>query len=147
MASASARCLPHRLATDTLGYADTDPEIAETARRALHQIARTGLCRLVDRPVKLRDPGPAWTALRAGTFDRDTEALMQDNAQVLREAFEKVDLIATPTTPHPPHGHDCPRTRMSVALTWAFNLSGHPAITLPAGRTPNGEPVGLQLIA
>lgn len=36
---------------------------------------------------------------------------------------------------------------MSVALTWAFNLSGHPALTLPAGTTPNGEPVGLHLVA
>lgn len=36
---------------------------------------------------------------------------------------------------------------MSVALTWAFNISGHPALTLPAGTTPGGEPVGLQLVA
>jgi Asp-tRNA(Asn)/Glu-tRNA(Gln) amidotransferase A subunit family amidase len=36
---------------------------------------------------------------------------------------------------------------MSVALTWAFNISGHPAISLPAGTTPAGEPVGLHLTA
>lgn len=35
---------------------------------------------------------------------------------------------------------------MSVALTWAFNLSGHPAITVPAGRDDAGAPVGLQLV-
>lgn len=35
---------------------------------------------------------------------------------------------------------------MSVALAWAFNLSGHPAVSLPAGRLA-GVPVGLQLVA
>ncbi|GAA0273492.1 AtzE family amidohydrolase [Streptomyces polychromogenes] len=133
--------------TSSLGYADTAPAVAATALRALHRIARAGLCRLVDHPVRLRDPAPAWTALRAGTADAHTEALVQANARALHRVFEEADLLATPTTPHPPHGHDGPGTRMSVALTWAFNLSGHPAITLPAGRTPDGEPVGLQLIA
>ena len=61
--------------------------------------------------------------------------------------FAEVDLIATPTTPNPPHGHCGPGDTMSVALTWAFNISGHPAISLPAGWTPRGEPVGLQLVA
>ncbi|MFI8103780.1 amidase [Streptomyces sp. NPDC086023] len=133
--------------TATLGYADTAPAVAATALGALHHLVRAGLCRLVDRPVELRDPAPAWTALRAGTPDQNTTSLAEDNAQTLREAFEQSDLLATPTTPHPPHGHEGPGPRMSVALTWAFNLSGHPAITLPAGRTPDGEPVGLQLIA
>jgi Asp-tRNA(Asn)/Glu-tRNA(Gln) amidotransferase A subunit family amidase len=36
---------------------------------------------------------------------------------------------------------------MNVALTWAVNLTGHPAISVPAGMTPQREPVGLQLIA
>ena len=36
---------------------------------------------------------------------------------------------------------------MSVALTWAFNLSGHPAISIPAGVTTTNAPVGLQLVA
>lgn len=131
----------------TLGYADTAPAVAATALRALDRIARAGLCRLVDHPLELRDPAPAWTALRAGAADGSTGALLQANARALRAVFEEADLLATPTTPHPPHGHEGPGPRMSVALTWAFNLSGHPAITLPAGRTPDGEPVGLQLIA
>ncbi|MCP3822871.1 amidase [Streptomyces sp. A3M-1-3] len=133
--------------TPTLGYAATDPDIADTARRALHRIAQAGLCTVVERSVELRDPAPAWTALRAGSPAPDTEALVEANEQSLRAVFDQVDIIATPTTPHPPHGNDGPGSRMSVALTWAFNLSGHPALTLPAGSTPDGEPVGLQLVA
>lgn len=87
--------------TPTLGYAATDPEVAGTARHALHRIARAGMCRLVERPVELRDPAPAWTALRAGTPGRSTEALIAANAQALHGIFEEADLIATPTTPHP----------------------------------------------
>lgn len=133
--------------TSTLGYAATDPDVATTAQDALHRLAAAGLCRLVDHPVKLHDPAPAWTALRAGTPGQDTDDLVKTNARRLRAVFDRVDLIATPTTPHPPHGHDGPGDRMNVALTWAFNISGHPALTLPAGTTPRGEPVGLQLIA
>ncbi|OEJ30291.1 amidase [Streptomyces subrutilus] len=131
----------------TLGYAATDPDVADTALRALQRIARTGLCSIVDHPVTLHDPAPAWTALRAGAADSGTEALTSANNANLRAVLNGVDLIATPTTPHPPHGHHGPGTRMSVALTWAFNLSGHPALTVPAGTTPDGGPVGLQLVA
>ncbi|MFD8637432.1 amidase [Streptomyces sp. NPDC059533] len=147
LATSPATGTPRVVWTPTLGYAETDPDIADTARRTLDRITSAGLCGLVRPTVRLRDPAPAWTALRAGTSDRDTDALIRANARALSEAFEEADLIATPTTPHPPHGHDGPGPRMSVALTWAFNLSGHPAISLPAGRTPNGEPVGLHLIA
>jgi Asp-tRNA(Asn)/Glu-tRNA(Gln) amidotransferase A subunit family amidase len=69
------------------------------------------------------------------------------NDRRLREVFTQVDLIATPTTPNAPHPHEGPGDTMSVALTWAFNLSGHPAISLPAGFTAAGSPVGLQLVA
>ncbi|HET9658087.1 MAG TPA: amidase family protein [Kineosporiaceae bacterium] len=33
-----------------------------------------------------------------------------------------------------------------MALTWLFNLTGHPAVSVPAGRTADGCPVGLQLV-
>ncbi|RST04275.1 amidase [Streptomyces sp. WAC07149] len=133
--------------TPTLGFAATDPDVADTARRALHRISRTAPFRVLDHPVALRDPAPAWTALRSGAPGPDAGRLVAANNEHLHALFDEFDLIATPTTPHPPHGHDGPGTRMSVALTWAFNLSGHPALTLPAGATPAGEPVGLQLVA
>ncbi|WP_448319759.1 amidase family protein, partial [Streptomyces sp. CO7] len=49
-------------------------------------------------------------------------------------------------TPNPPHGHEGPGDVLSVALTWAFNITGHPALSVPAGLTAAGEPVGLHLV-
>ncbi|TDC09007.1 amidase [Streptomyces sp. 8K308] len=123
----------------TLGFAEPDQDVAAVARAALRELP--GLVP-VEAPVRLRDPGPAWTALRAG--DGDDRAL---NDAALATVFAATDLLATPTTPNPPHDHRGPGPVVSAALTWAFNLSGHPAITLPAGHTPDGAPVGLQLVA
>nr|WP_232837229.1 amidase family protein [Lentzea terrae] len=66
---------------------------------------------------------------------------------MLDELFETADLLLTPTTPGPPHGHDGPGDRINTSLTWAFNLSGHPAISIPAGFDSEGLPVGLQAVA
>jgi len=35
---------------------------------------------------------------------------------------------------------------ITLRLTQLFNLTGHPAVSLPCGRTPNGLPVGLQIV-
>ncbi|WP_338057709.1 amidase family protein [Streptomyces sudanensis] len=100
-----------------------------------------------DADLVLVDPAPAWTALRAGSPSRDDLGRITANERRLTGFFRRTDLLLTPTTPNPPHGHDGPGDRMSVALTWAFNISGHPALSLPAGTTPQGQPVGLQLVA
>jgi aspartyl-tRNA(Asn)/glutamyl-tRNA(Gln) amidotransferase subunit A len=42
-------------------------------------------------------------------------------------------------------GNETVRTAM-LRCTQPFNLSGHPAISLPCGKTPAGLPVGLQLV-
>jgi Asp-tRNA(Asn)/Glu-tRNA(Gln) amidotransferase A subunit family amidase len=40
---------------------------------------------------------------------------------------------------------DEPVRAATLRLTQIFNLTGHPAITLPCGRTPLGLPVGAHL--
>ena len=74
----------------------------------------------------------------------------------LSEFFTKFDLLLTPTMPTeafaakgpPPaeiDGHPISLLD-TVAFTYPFNLSGHPAATVRAGLTANGLPAGLQII-
>ncbi|MFF5361556.1 amidase [Streptomyces scabiei] len=139
-----------------LGFAGTDTEPAAVAHRAALRLADAGLVRLVrpSAPPRLEDPAPAWSALRsapasdAGTAAlRAARELRAENDRRLAALLTGSDLILTPTTPNAPHGHEGPGDRYSTALTWAFNLSGHPAASIPAGFGADGCPIGLQLVA
>ncbi|MEE1830638.1 amidase family protein [Streptomyces sp. SP17KL33] len=140
-----------------LGFADTDAEPASIAHAAALRLEQTGLVRLVrhrpqDDPVRLEDPAPAWLTLRGAPHDdpaavRAAQELRAENDRRLAALFREADLILTPTTPNAPHGHDGPGDRYSTALTWAFNLSGHPALSIRAGFDADGCPVGLQMVA
>ena len=131
--------------SSTLGYADTDPALAATARAAADELAAAGVLRWVEHEVLLRDPHDAWQALRQD-LPAAAAPLRAHNDRQLATAFELADVIITSTTPVSAHGHDGPGDAMSVSLTWAFNLSGHPAASVPAGVGDDGIPVGMQII-
>jgi aspartyl-tRNA(Asn)/glutamyl-tRNA(Gln) amidotransferase subunit A len=83
-----------------------------------------------------------------------------DGRRVLREEVDRAlggrDALILPTLPipAPPIGAETvdvegsaePVRNMMLRLTQLFNLTGHPAISLPCGLTPEGLPVGLQLV-
>jgi len=85
-----------------------------------------------------------------------TQKVRTELNQIMGGLFERFDLLITPTMPTeafaakgpPPaeiDGHPIPLLG-AVAFTYPFNLSGHPAATVPAGLTRNGLPAGLQII-
>lgn len=133
-----------------LGFARPGPEPVTLARSAAGRLAEAGVVRLVRPPAPplLLDPAPAWTALRAPGADRaGAHRVRAGNNRRLDALFAGTDLLLTPTTPTAPHGHEGPGDVYSTALTWAFNVSGHPALSLPAGFGADGCPAGLQLVA
>lgn len=80
--------------------------------------------------------------------------------ELLRRAgavFEEADLLLTPTTPTAAFGADGPLPHtvagrpldnplIAVCFTVPFNLTGQPAVSLPAGCDAEGMPVGLQVV-
>jgi len=72
--------------------------------------------------------------------------------RAVQRLFERFDLIVTPTMTAPPKPLDAGGSIASeMYAEWAgylypFNLTGHPAMSVPCGFTPEGLPVGLQLI-
>lgn len=135
-----------------LGFARTDPAVEAVVRAAVGRLVAAGVVRLREAPAEalsLLDPREAWLAVRGGRGDGPaTAAVREANDRRLGAYFARTPLLLTPVTPNRPHGHDGPGPDVySTALTWAFNLSGHPAASLPAGFTPDGCPAGLQLVA
>ncbi len=73
----------------------------------------------------------------------------------MSDALDGCDALVLPTLPipAPPLGADSvtighasyPVRALMLRLTQLFDITRHPAISLPCGRTPSGLPVGLQL--
>lgn len=132
-----------------LGCAEVDQQIAGIAHAAANRLADDGFLQWVEHDLVLNDPEPVWKELRTRTstgkiYSKETR--MHNNHQ-LAKLFSAADILVTPTTPYTAHGHAGPGKRLNVALTWAFNVSGHPAASIPAGFAPDNTPVGFQIVA
>lgn len=80
---------------------------------------------------------------------------MQNTARVIVERLEPYDALLTPTMTRPAMRNGTfpsrPERYLDELWTWIafeypFNATGQPAITLPAGFTKTGLPIGLQIV-
>jgi aspartyl-tRNA(Asn)/glutamyl-tRNA(Gln) amidotransferase subunit A len=93
-------------------------------------------------------------ALSAGYHDKYYKQAQDARAWVKQdfdEAFESVDLLASPTMPTPPFERgesldDPLQMYLADANTVPVNLADLPAISVPAGEVDGGLPVGIQFI-
>ena len=74
------------------------------------------------------------------------------------DLFARYDLLLTPTCPTTAFAAGGPMPDMidgvklasplhAVAFTYPFNMTGHPAISVPAGLGDDGLPIGMQMVA
>ncbi len=93
--------------------------------------------------------------LSHGYYDAYYNKAVKVRNEITREmerAFEKVDFIVTPTTPTPPFKigeklADPVAMYMSDIFSAPANLSGCPAIAVPAGKLASGLPASIQITA
>ncbi|HYM90959.1 MAG TPA: amidase family protein [bacterium] len=103
--------------------------------------------------VRNIEQGLTLTATQWGRAEMERTALWHR----VRAFFERYDLLVTPTVAVPPfplewdyppeiNGHPVESYTDWFLLTYAITLTGLPAISVPAGWTADGLPVGLQIV-
>ena len=134
------------------GSTPTTPDTAAAVRNAADALAEAGAAVTEARPDAI---GPealdvtrrywAWEELTGGESVR----LLADwdGFRTRMLAFmDSFDLIVCPTSPGPadPHGKG---TETMFHYTLPFSLTGQPCVVVPCGRSPEGLPIAVQIVA
>ncbi len=110
-----------------LAYAD---DLAETPERFSADV----------RP--LLDYGRDLPAPKLAAADRT----IRETGRRVCASFAAVNVVALPTTPMPPFPFNGPHPPNQADFAAPANFAGCPALSLPAGATADGLPIGMQLL-
>jgi aspartyl-tRNA(Asn)/glutamyl-tRNA(Gln) amidotransferase subunit A len=126
-------------------FADAHPLLKDPVRREL-----------VDPSVQ------AWLHLGESQTEELRAKAAQERERTrlwFRDRLERLDALLIPTTPYPAPRADQQTVDLGEAgtvevgevgpgwITCSVNLGGFPAINLPTGRSPEGMPIGVSLVA
>ncbi|MFN3590713.1 MAG: amidase [Thermaurantiacus sp.] len=78
---------------------------------------------------------------------REAEVTIDSARAELHAILQVADAILLPTTPGPAFAFEGPHPVSQADFTALANIAGLPALSLPAGWTEEGLPVGIQLLA
>ena len=136
-----------------LGERDWSPtdEVVAAVESAAADLERAGLARVDwDRPwleEAMAITRDYWNRAEL-TGERINRHLRRWDrfATTYLEGAREVDLLLTPTAPHPAPRHR-PITAGDFVFTLPASLTGSPALSIPVGRNPEGLPLAVQLVA
>ena len=128
-------------------------EVMEIDDRLYHADGYAWLRRLLER-AGTREPGPDvapyldYKALSPAEFSAAIERWDNWRSRML-QWFEPYDAIICPVSAFDelPHGaEDGEAAYTGFSYTFAYNLTGWPAVVVRAGTSPKGRPIGIQVV-
>jgi amidase len=136
---------------DDDGVATPTPSTRETVRRVAVALASSGIEVSHAVPPALEEAGPItrgyWHTRELTGAEVEDNLLRWDRFRTVMLGFmADVDAILCPVDHQPaiPHGTDDPH-QFSYTLPWS--LTGYPCVVVRAGTSPEGLPIGVQVVA
>lgn len=146
--------------------ADPTPETAAITREVAQRLAGAGLVVEERAPERLEEGLEITRAYWARPESESWETWRPDGpARMESEAVERsiwqwerfrrsmlrfmatCDVILTPASEYPAPRHGTPQADGGVAYTLPYSLTGYPAVVVRAGTSPEGLPIGVQVVA